>query len=127
MECHKRAVVADVVHQHVDPPVLGQHGLRQPGDIVVVGDVGDMASDASTRAGDFVADRVGQLSIDLGDLDEGAVCREQSRDARADSCAAAGDHRHPAVELPIPVVDGRDAVTGHATDYTRRRQESPLT
>ncbi len=114
VERHQRPVVADVVHQHVDPPVLGEHGLGQPGDVVVGGDVDDVAADRSTRAGDFVVDAVRALPIDLGDLDERAVLGEQPGDARADAVAAAGDHRDPAVEQPVPVVDGRDAVVRRA-------------
>lgn len=114
MEGHKRAVVADVVHQHVDPPVLCQYGLGKTRDVIVDGDIGDVASDASARTADLVTDRACEFPVDLGDLDERPVRCEQPRDAGADARAPAGDHRNPSLEEAVPVVNRRDAVTGHS-------------
>ena len=116
MEGHQRAVVADVVHQHVDPPVLGQHVLGQPGDVVVDGDVDDMAPDVSARAGHF--DRgSGRPAPDRSRRPrrERRAGRTGGR-SRADAVAAAGDHRDPsrrAADSSRRCV--RDAiVTGHS-------------
>ena len=111
---HQGPIVADVVDQHVDPSVFGEHGFGQPGDIVIGGDVDDMAADRSARAGHLVADAVRASPIDLGDFDERPVLGEQPGDARADAVAPARDDRDAAVEQPVPVVDRRDAVvSGH--------------
>ncbi len=108
VERHQWAIVADVVDQDVDPTVFGEHGIGKPGDIVVGGDIDDMAADGSARLVDLVADAVGTFPVDFSDLDERSVLGEQSGDARADAVAAAGDDRDPAVEKPTPVVDTRD-------------------
>ena len=114
-EGHQRPVVADVVHQHIDPPVFGEYCLGQLGDIVVEGDVDDMSPDASARAGHLVANPVCAIPIDFCDLDGSAVLGEKAGDPRADAVAATGDNGHLSVEQPIPVVDCRDpvVVAGH--------------
>ena len=111
---HQGPIVADVVDQHVGPPVLGEHGFGQPGDIVIGGDVDDVAADRSAGAGHFVVDAVRAFPIGLGDFDERPVLGEQPGDARADAVATPGDDGDSPVEEPIPVVDVRDAVVRRA-------------
>ena len=80
----ERPVVADVVDEHVDPAVLGEHGVGQPRDIVV----GSCTSTTWLRIGAAGAgrspprDALGAFRIDLGDLDERPVLREEPGDAR---------------------------------------------
>jgi len=115
MEGHEGAIVADVVHQYVDPAVRVQYGGGEASHVVLDGDVDDMTAQRSARTRHVVADPVRAHPIDFGDLDECAVLGEQARDACADSVASAGDDRDPSVEQPIPVGDLRDAiVTRHS-------------
>jgi uncharacterized membrane protein YdjX (TVP38/TMEM64 family) len=109
-------VVADVVHEHVDPTVLGEDGVGEPGDVGVNGDVDDVAPQASARDRHLVANPVRAPPIDVGDLDECAVLGEKARDARADSVASAGDDRDASIEEPIPVGDLRDTVVTRHSD-----------
>ena len=116
MKRHQRPVVADVVHQHVDPPVFGEHSIDQPIHVVVDGDIGDVAADGPTCAFDLVQDPICALLIELGDLDERPVLGKQPRDAGADAGAAAGDHGDASVEKPVPVVDAWDAIVSRHAD-----------
>lgn len=98
MEGHQGAIVADVVHQDLDPPMFGEHSLGQPGYVIVDGDVDDVAADASACTGHLVADPIRALLIDLGDFNECSVLGEQAADPGADAVASAGDHRNPSIE-----------------------------
>ena len=67
-----------------------------------------MRADGATGRLDVGSALVGEVRVDLGDLDERAVLGEQPRDRAADAGTAAGDHRDLAVEELAPVVDRGD-------------------
>jgi hypothetical protein len=91
-------VVADVVHEHVDPRAAREHFLPPRRDRGRVAHV----ERARVRVAAALRDRRRRVRaarrIDLGDLDRGALAREPLGDRASDPGAAAGDERDAARE-----------------------------
>ncbi len=77
VEAHERPVVADVVHQDVDAAVLVQDRGARSATPVLAAHVDHVGARRAAGVADRRGDRGGAVLVDLGDLDERPVLREQ--------------------------------------------------
>ena len=126
MEPDQRPVVADVVHQHVDPSVLAHDRDTEVLDLGIGCHVDHVGPCRPTGRLDVLDGGRRPVGVNLDDLDQGTVLREQSGDRSADPRSTTGHHGHPTVQQAAPVVDHRNPLRPLCQTPGRFRLEGSL-